>query len=207
MPYLANDKVKAEQLRVGDLLFMGDANVVTHSTICKIDVKTKYVHVRVTDHDLYFKFNIGEVVTVVREKLTALEERYANRADAIRRIRRLMKSAPKALNKARSDMHDAMAYGPDWHYHKYEDFVDAQTVAALWADVEKMYQATKMHGNDYEIDLYGCTEAIIKKVTRELLQLRFTSRSTSVMSNTVNDTVMAAKTHWVRDLEYIVIGG
>jgi hypothetical protein len=207
MPYLANDRVKAEQLRVGDLLFMGDLNVVTHSTICKIDVKTKYVYVHVTHHDLHFKFNVGEVVTIVREKLTALEERYANRADGIRRIRRLMKSAPKMLNKARSDMHAAMAYGPDWHYHKYEDFVNAQTIDGLWTDVEKMYQATKMYGGDHELDLYGCTEAIIKKVTRELLQLRFTSRSTSVMSNTVNDTVMAAKTRWVRDLEYIVVGG
>jgi hypothetical protein len=206
MPYLTNDKVKAEQLRVGDTVIVSEAGPELE-VATSVDVKLKWVHVRFDHADMEARYARSEVVTVVRERRTALEERYANRADAIRRIRRLMKSAPKALNKARSDMHDAMAYGPDWHYHKYEDFVDAQTVAALWADVEKMYQATKMHGGEHELDLYGCTEAIIKRVTRELLQLRFTSRSTSVMSNTVNDTVMAAKTHWVRDLEYIVFGG
>lgn len=206
MSYQADVKILATQLRVGDRILVSDAGH-EYATVTSVQVKTKYVYVKFEDADMDGRWSINEYVTITREQLTALEERTLNRTDAVRQIRRLIERASELLDEARSDMHDAMAYGPDWHWHRYEEFIRAQTIASLWNEVTEMLAATKLRGGDHELDLYGCTEVVIQKVTYELLQFRFTSRSTSTMNNTVNDIVMAAKTRWVRDLEYIVFGG
>lgn len=206
MPYLSHDKVRAAHVRPGDELNIGDNSILEFLQVTEVDVKTKWVYITAGDSELTYKFKLDKVVTIVRERPTALEDQRAIRADGIRRIRRYVAEAPSVLEDARKQVKEALEYNSDWHWHHYQDFITAQTMAELWKQVEKIERDSKAGPGEVEYDLYDATKRVMAKVTRELIQTNANTHSSSVMSNAVNAVVMSAKARWFRDLEFVIIG-
>lgn len=195
MPYMAESRITARQLLSGDVLVRDERQI----TVLEVEVKTKWVYVT---HELQVgqtmeRLPVDASVVVLRPQQTLLEKQALELTYSIHSIRDMMEGSTGSVEKRRSELMAAIVMRPSSHYHDYESYVEAQTIKEIWDNVVAVAEYESMNLRD-------ATLKVKAEITNDLVNARHSSRSTSLMSNTVDSIVLQAKANWVQTLGYRV---
>jgi uncharacterized protein YijF (DUF1287 family) len=196
MPYMAEQKTKAYHISVDDMVLVSEAGP-EFAKVTSVTTKTKYVYVKYEDADMEGRYGVDEDVIISRPKATRAEAEDAANRYAARWAETAIEEADRLLDEAKQKLLSDLAYRPDYHRHSYAEYVDAQVRRNIWMDIAKLAK----------VDNMGLVEAmrrIMENLTDELTNDRHESRSTSVLSNAVEDVERDVKAQWLRRAKFTV---
>lgn len=196
MPYMAEQKTKARNITMGDLVLVSEVGL-GFATATSVIVKTKYVYVKYEDIDMEGRYGVDDDVVIARPKSTRAEVEDAANTYAARWARTAIEEADMLLDEAKQKLLNDLVYRPDYHRHSYVEYVDAQVRRNIWTDVAKLAKVNDM-------GLVEAMRLIMDELTEELTNDRHESRSTSGLSNAVEDVERDVKARWLRQTKFIV---
>lgn len=214
MPVTVTHTVRATDVRKGDVMTRADGGTVT-----EVDRKLKFVYL--TTGTKIHRIPIDATVEVQRSEKTQEEKDADMRHYKLRMLDRAEVGAVEDLRAAQEKIAKDLAQGHPLGYSRLGDLLEAQANHAVWARVAHV---SKLHAewavefdaetstwtikdtytgrvdND-ELPLLTRLEVLDKvrdAVRQELLEFAsYTSRSTSVISNAVEDYEREAKARFV----------
>lgn len=220
MPQLVAHTVNASQVSKGDLIREADAN----GPVTKIDKKQKFAYIYVGDDTRPFRIAMDSPVRIERSEATEAEKEETLRQYRLHALDRAERSAVEDLKIAQDKLRGDMDKGYKIDYSRLDDLLRAQAQHEVWSRVTHLAKiqaeravafghesGTWMVRSDAEVaaeqdgtppmDRLAVAEYMVTKITEELLQwTQFTSRSTSVMSNAVEDYSREAKARFTSRL-------
>jgi hypothetical protein len=214
MPELVTLDVPATSLAKGDRI----PNLGTvESTTCKV----KYVHVKLEGVTRPTQLEMDQPVTVRRSQPTEAEKA-AQRLDfQLHALDRAEQGAAIELAKAQAKVRDYLDKDFQLGYSETGDLFYAQANARLWYRVTQTARSAAQHAVEFDettgtwsvLDAYAdgqpifsrldAFEDVRKEVTTEVLEYAsHTSRSTSVLSNAIENYEREAKARFVTKRGY-----
>ncbi len=214
MPELVTLTVPATSLYAGDRI----ANV---GTVESTNRKVKYVHVKLEGVTRPVQYEVDQQVTVRRSQPTEAEQAAQRLEYQLRALDRAEQAAQVDLAEAQEKMISDLQNVYKIDYSRSGDLFMAQAVAALWARVTRTSEIGARHAVDFDAeagtwsvrDAYDdgtpvftrldALEDVRKEVTTEVLEYAsHTSRSTSVLSNAIENYEREAKSKFVTRRAY-----
>jgi hypothetical protein len=196
----------ADQLCVGDVIkVVGHlkGHVLCGRAIESIELKTKLAHITPA-RGVKVSIPLSTQVLFVREFPTDEETEAKERARALYFIKQSIANAPDAVEEAQAKLLKDLAYVPSYWAHQIASLAEATAQAQLWARVERAAAAGTYRGSgSFEVgDLIAATRAVAAEIKEQMMDLRPTSRSTSVLHNAMEDVELEARLSWFRSLIY-----
>lgn len=200
MPQTVEYTVPVRQIVVGDEVQFPGAR---HGEIvADTDIKTKWATIS-TDYGSH-RIEADTEVKVFRIEDTPEEVAAKKRAFVISSITRSIESAPGNVAAAKEKLLAELDYYGGYHGRRYENFVAAQKEHQIWTQVEKTaeFMATNESG-----DLVDALRNVADELRGRLLDglEGGASRSTSVMTNTINDIERGVTAVWLRTIAWYQI--
>jgi len=196
MPALVKTEVTANKLTANDTVRLSDPKRGTYSSIRVkfVEVKQKYTWVTFEDGSKdKFEHDIKFIVS--RPQMTAAELDDANERSAARWARRMIEEAPVTVAQKKQQLIDDLVYRPDYHDNAYENYVEAQAIAAIW---HRVAQYAALDG----VGIVNAMRFVREEIIEELTRIRLTSQSTSLMTNAVNAIEVQTWARWVDQLRW-----
>lgn len=205
MPTLTTLDVKAVDLRHDDVIVCdGDR---TFGPVVGIGTKTKYVYLTAQDGHVARRA-LDATVTVQRKVDTEEEKAAQAREHAIRRLTQQMTTVlDRHAELTEATAKELVEHGLD--HWDIEKLVAGQAEYRIWSEVKanlaliaRRTQEAQKAGEVYEyahVTIYDVAHDLVEEFTDRLLSVNPTSRSTSTMSNAVDDVTFAVKAKFVRD--------
>lgn len=220
MPIKTYPMVTVSQLRVGD-------KVTTWHTpqprqageVARIDKRVKRADVTLTSGDVVKNLELTGTA-IVERMIRTDEEKAAERHEALLwAIDRAEKDAAEDLVEQQQKVAALLTAGERFDHWRLESLLKAQATAAIWAKVahvhlvhaqrtsEDIEQLIKNWGDDEKthgpITRLEAMELVVEKTKEWLIeQSSFLSRSTSVMSNLIDDVERQAAADFLRHHSY-----
>lgn len=210
MPEQYTVEVRAKNLQVGDA-YHGN-HQKTSKIITYLDKKSKFTYVYFTDDAIAraserpLRIEHDATVWVARTRLTAEEQKAAVLRTQLERLDYAEQGAVEDLEKIRSKTIGILTDGGRLDHWEVEALLMAQANAELWAKVahvhklyaqrteEDLEEMRARSGGLYANDVRGpmtrleALDFVLKKTEERLIeQVRFTSRSSSIVSNVCED--------------------
>lgn len=203
MPATATKTVTTAELRKGDVVVSGPTRTLSTGIVEVTSLRAKRATVE-------FKSGVrGDcdrtaTFIVEREELTD-EEKAAERDEYLEKsLRRRRASVAANLASIRDKMATALANNQMASHWDFTALAEAQATEELWARVDLMEQrqSDRLHAGEVEptdeIKSYlEIVETVRERCREDLLSFRAESRSTSTMSNAVEDQIQAAKREFI----------
>jgi hypothetical protein len=187
MPEQFATTVKTAELRKGDST---GAGIVTST-----DVKTKWTTVYFENGHKVRIENDGEWA-VTRSQPTQAEKDATRRDFEIYQLRRNREASRKHVADAKAKMVTYLDSDYSVDHWTVENLLSAQATEELWLGVD---QILKYHFFVRGYTIVEAVEAQRARCRESLLNVRPTSRSTSVISNAVDDVKLEAKAAFIRN--------
>lgn len=208
MPQLATLDIKAHQLRLGDkiLSVSGKAHPVNFLTINSVEVKTKLVHVASPIYGRKFTIPLDADVKVEREVPTDEDLVASHRDYQLETIQKFIAEAPSLFADAREGLVQYLDGSSDRLGWPLSSLIKARVNQDLWRRVEQTAQHYEPEAGSFvrAYVLILATSEVLQCVKDDLTDLSYTSRSTSVLHNAIEDCVREAKAQWVRQVDRLL---
>lgn len=215
MPEQFTTTVTTAQLKKGD--------VTADGTVVNVDSKVKYATVYIDKLMRPVRTTVDAEWTVTRERPTAEEQETAKRAFMLRRLDMAERGVVEDLRAAQEKVIKELQADAQIGHWRLSDLLEAQARHAVWARVTHVARIqadravsfdestgtwtvsetyTDQHdGEQPVLDRLAVHAYVVDKVREELLQwTTFTSRSTAVLSNAIEDYEREAKAKFVSHL-------
>jgi hypothetical protein len=189
MPVMTKNEVQGSDVRKGDVLWF---NGVSHNVV-GVERKPVWVYVSYEGGRKPLRLRATDPFLVERSEATPEEQEFEKLQYWLALIKRQSGLAVTALTDAKFRLLADIDFRPDYHDSTYESYIEAQTVAGLWTQV---YQVAGREG--FEGSVADAVRVVADVVTRDLLDVRHASRSSSVMANAVEAVVLDAKRQWLK---------
>lgn len=210
MPEQYISEIRGSSLSKGDVVIMGEDigthEVVKTAPLVTLERKQKYVHVVDAD-GTPGKFGMDNMLKVERTRMTKEEAAARLRAETVRMLVNGLRMAEGEYKAATEDYVGKLQskfYTDHWDV---ERFLSAQALVKIWRELAEIVkfriEDDKFKGDTVEAVVRDAAQALVSRMIHDHLRdYRGVSRSTSVVSNTVDDIESSVKMHFIDGLRW-----
>jgi hypothetical protein len=222
MPELRTIPVAASQVKQGDIIQVG----LFDATVTEVNVKTVYTYIKTDKSERPSRVESVSTVNVARSFKTDAEKAAELREAQLWSLDRAERGAEEDLQNIQEKLGNELLNGNVASYSRLDDLLSAQARYAVWSRVTHVARVQALRAvsfdaesgtwsvrDDAEVSAenddhaaltrWESYEYMVQKTRDELLEWsQFTSRSTSVMSNAVEDYEREAKARFASRRSY-----
>lgn len=195
MPIATTITVTTAELRKGDSIVSGPTRTLHFGIVQAVSLRAKRATVTVRDANTHEdrKGDCDRTATfIIEREVETEEERQAEMDEFLSMsLRKSRESAKAALEAAQDKMAKALPTGRVSHW-EIQTLVEAQAMEELWDRVDTIEERVT-EGTIEPLSYVEIVEKVRERCREDLLSFRASSRSTSTMSNAVEDAQMEAK--------------
>ncbi len=196
MPETKILELQVRDIRKGDWVQLDDITVIATGSP---ELKRTYAYLPAMGSDDPVQLKIGNIYTVSRKVPTAEEAAAAHREYTLNYVTERIQTVRDALHETRQKMFDEMnVKDPSWHGRIWEAYARLQIEEELWHSVEVV-------AFNRTTDLLDATEIVrVDTAAKFIRRQNFYSRSTSPLSNLVDQLRADVTAQWLRDLDMVL---
>lgn len=194
MPELKTIEIFADHIMKGDIVLMGEDEIPT-SPIKTISRKTKYVWIDGED-GTKGRLSGGDTIKVRRSFQTDQEKAADMREATIDYLTTKINGYDVWFENAKKEYCEKIMRGFEVHWHDTESFYASQARYEIWRSVVNVMNGRK-------VDVRAATQLVADDILYHFMRdYRATSRSTSVVSNAMEDVRRGEEVKFIEDLRW-----